>query len=98
MASGTLDTRIGAYPALVPCKNALPARNRLGVAQEIQEIYQTFGGQSIKTTHRQEELVNLFEEGLQLKQKHIYVLTRTLRIPFDDLRDTSFTVVRGGDL
>ena len=39
MASGTLDTRlaldvIGACPALFPCKNALPARNRLGVAQD----------------------------------------------------------------
>ena len=34
-----LDTRmaldvIGACPALFPCKNALPARNRLGVAQD----------------------------------------------------------------
>ena len=39
MASGTQDTRmtlsvIGAYPALFSCKNALPARNRLGVAQD----------------------------------------------------------------
>ena len=39
MASGTLDTRmagdvIGACPALFPCKNALPPRNRLGVAQD----------------------------------------------------------------
>ena len=25
---------IGACPALFPCKNALPARNRLGVAQD----------------------------------------------------------------
>ena len=39
MASGTSDTRmalgaISACPALFPCKNALPARNRLGVAQD----------------------------------------------------------------
>ena len=40
MASGTSDTRvalgaISACPALFPCKNALPARNRLGVAQDL---------------------------------------------------------------
>ena len=39
VASGTSDTRvalsaISACPALFPCKNALPARNRLGVAQD----------------------------------------------------------------
>ena len=137
MASGTLDTRmtlsvIGAYPALFPCKNALPARNRLGVAQDtcLQEsrllararrkelslrdlaakaqrqqqrnrskksIKPSVVSQLRRPTDKKNSSICL-KKVLQQKQKHNYVLTRTLRIPFDDLRDTSSTVVRRGDL
>ena len=122
---------IEACPALFPCKNALPARNRLGVAQDTclqesrplararrkelslrdlaakaqQQQQRRKSKKSIKLlvvshlrrpTDKKDSSICL-KKVCSSSRNTIYVLTRTLRIPFDDLRDTS-TVVRRGDL